>query len=109
MEIIELDKTASKGWSYDRLDEWQDPVYKLIHARLKKYKFVNGGAAMGIKQPVDAEFWWGIYAVMSHVCYSVNMETEVVRHHASAWERSQALIKDIEDIIEFKSTETILA
>ena len=104
-ELQELDKTACKETHYHKLDEWMDPVYKLVRARLESFGFVNASK----EQPVDAAFWWNVYAVVSHVCYSVHMKTSVARHHASAWERSQALIADIQDIIEFKSSVTILA
>jgi len=107
-ELLELDKTASKQTHYEKLDDWLVPVYKLVRQRLKNFGFINGGAAHGIKQPTDADFWFLVYGVVNNVCYSPNLETQVSHHHSSAWERSQALIKDIQDIIEFKSSVTIM-
>ena len=68
------------------------------------FGFINASP----KQHVDAAFWWLIYGLMSNVHFSLNLKTEVAYHHASAWERSQALMKDVEDIIEHKSKHTIL-
>ena len=106
--LIGLRETACKETHYTRLDEWNVKAYGFIHKMLDKYGFINGGAAMSLEQPRDAEFWWGIYSVVSGVCYSRNLKTSVANHHASAWERNEALIADIEQLIEFKTKETIL-
>lgn len=108
LELLEsLRETACKETHYARLNEWSDKAYRFIHDMLKKYEFINGGAAMGLQQPRDAEFWWVMYALTTDVCYSRHLKTDVSNHHASAWERNEALIADIRDIIEFKSEETI--
>ena len=98
-----LDKIASKGTHYDRLSEWSDAVYAYVHNKLEKYGFIQASK----DQPVDANFWWLIYQVVGNVCYSVHMKSQTAVHHSSAWERNQALIADIEDILEFKSKDTI--
>jgi len=109
LELLEsLRDTASKQTHYDKLDEWSDVVYGFVHDKLNEYGFINGGTAMGKKQPRDAEFWWKIYAVVSGVIYSPNLISRTAHHHSSAWERNEALIADITDIIELKSEETII-
>jgi hypothetical protein len=108
LELLEsLRETACKETHYEKLDEWNGKAYGFVHDMLKKHRFINGGAAMGLEQPRDANFWWMIYSVVSNVCYSRHLKTEVANHHASAWERNEALIADIRDIIEFKTEETI--
>ena len=102
-DLYELDKTASKGTHYDRLDVWLEAVNRGVRNNLEKYGFVNASK----EQNDDAAFWWLIYQVVGGVCHSVHMKTSVANHHASAWERNQALIKDVEDIITFKNEETI--
>lgn len=108
LEFLEsLRETASKGTHYDRLDEWNDKAHGFIHDMLDKYGFINGGAAIGLTQPIDANFWWMIYRVINSICYSNHLKTQVASHHSSAWERNEALIGDIHDIIEFKPKGTI--
>ncbi len=107
-ELIELDETASKETHYHELDKWMDPVYGLIRKQLEKYGFIEAAPSKGKTQPMDAEFWWAIYAVLSSVCYSMHLKSQTAYHHSSAWERNQALMGDIQDIIELKSNETIV-
>jgi hypothetical protein len=102
-----LSKTASKQTHYHKLDEWSDAVYGFVHKMLDKYGFINGGAARGLEQLRDAEFWWKIYAIVGSVCYSPHLKTQVAWHHSSAWERNEALIADIEQLIENKPPTTI--
>ena len=106
VRLQELDAKASKKTHYEKLDEWLDTVYDFLHKQLNKYGFINGGAAMGKEQPTDAAFWWAVYNVMSSVIYSIHLKSVTEYHHSSAWERSQALMADIQDIIEFKPSKT---
>ena len=98
-----LDKIASKGTHYDRLSEWSDAVYAYVHNKLEKYDFIQASK----EQNQDATFWFLIYQVVGNVCYSKHMKSQTAVHHSSAWERNRALIADIEDILEFKSKDTI--
>ncbi len=98
-----LDVTASKRTHYHQLNEWSDAVYKYVRNKLDKYEFVNASQ----NQNNDAAFWFLIYQVISSVIYSVHLKSEAAHHHASAWERNQALMADIEDIITYKESKTI--
>lgn len=98
--VSEQSKTASKYTHYDKLAEWSGTVFGYVDKMLKKYKFVNGGAAMGIPQNPEANFWWLIYSVVSNVIYSPHLKSEVVSHHSSAYERNEALIMELSDIVE---------
>ncbi len=63
---------------------------------LNKYGFVNGGP----NQNPEARFWWStVYNTMSHITYSKYLETKTARHHASAFERNEALVKELKDIM----------
>jgi len=95
-----LEPTASKNTHYDRLDEWSDKVYEYVHDMLKKHGFVNGNMEANAKIP-DAGFWWKIYGVVSDVCYSSNLNKTalVATHHTSAYDRNEALRKDVDVII----------
>jgi hypothetical protein len=70
-----------------------------VRNKLNKYGFINASP----EQNDDAAFWWLIYGLVNGACDSVYMKTTGSRHHASAWERNQALMADIEDIISFKN------
>ena len=91
--------TASKITHYDRRSFWSDHVFGFVRNCLTKYGFVNAGAAMGIKQNPNADFWWKIYGLISNVCYSANLRSKVANHHSSAWERNEALITDVKILI----------
>ena len=91
--------TASKHTHYYDLDKWSDLIFSYVNKMLNKYKFVNGGRAMGIEQNPEANFWWMIYSVVSNVIYSPHLKTTVVSHHSSAFERNEALKLEITDII----------
>ena len=93
-EISELSKLASKNTHYDKIDEWYFSVYGLVRKRLKKFKFINGGKI----QNNDAKFWLEIYGIIGSITWSKYLKTDVERHHASAYSRNVALIKEIEDI-----------
>ena len=109
MELLRgLSETASKQTHYHKLDEWSDAVYGFVHEKLDKHGFINGGAAMGKEQPRDAEFWWKVYAIVGSIIYSPNLESKTEYHHSSAWERNEALMADISDLIENKPKETIV-
>ena len=109
MELLRsLSETASKETHYHKLDEWSDAVYGFVHKKLDEHGFINGGAAMGKEQPRDAEFWWKVYAIVGSVIYSPNLNSVTEYHHSSAWERNEALLADVSDLIEFKPKETIV-
>lgn len=99
-DLLRLNENASKNTHYDRLSEWSDAVYAFVHNKLGKYGFVQASN----EQNQDARFWFLIYQVIGGVCYSKHMKTQVAAHHSSAWERNQALLGDIEDILKHKTT-----
>ncbi len=94
-----LSSTASKKTHYDKLNEWSDKAYGFIHDMLKKYGFKNGQPEVN-KLNNDASFWWAIYGVLSSICYSPYLETEVAIHHSSAWERNKAMIAEMKSLID---------
>lgn len=93
-----LSLTASKQTHYDKLEEWETKVYEYIREKLSKYGFVNGEPEKNRENP-EAIFWFNVYSLMSNITYSKNLETEVEARKSSAYERNQALIKDIEILI----------
>ena len=98
--LEKLSKTASTNTHYDKLDEWSEQVYKYVHTMLEKNGFVNGDVEAN-KGNVDANFWFSIYGVVSSVIYSPHFKTKVAPHHSSAWERNEALKKEINDVQTF--------
>lgn len=94
-----LRESASKGTHYHKLDEWSKPVYQQIHQFLHKHGFINGGAARNLSQPPLADMWWSVYSMMSSIIHSPYLKTEVADHHASAYERNEALIEEITALI----------
>lgn len=96
--LDELSETTSKETHYHNLDKWSDQAYGHVHDMLKKYGFKNGDVEANKKNP-DASFWWSIYGIVSFCIYSPNLETQVANHHSSAWERNEALRKDIQDLL----------
>ena len=90
--LVSFIQTASKRYGYDRLEEWEKPVYGYLHSMLDKYGFENGEDNGENK---DGLFWWEIYQKTSNITHSRYLETEVARHHASAWERNAALRKEM--------------
>ena len=106
-KLQELDKTASKGTHYHNLNDWTRPNYDFLHNQLEKYGFIEAAPLKGLTQPMDAKFWCTVYDVMGSVIYSVHLKSKAAYHHSSAWERNQALMADIQDIIKFKPKETI--
>ena len=96
--LDELSETASKKTHYENLDEWSDKVHEYVYDMLKKYGFKSGDVEANSKNP-EASFWWSIYGIVGACIHSPNLKTEVANHHASAWERNEALRKDIQDLI----------
>lgn len=94
-----LRSTASKKTHYQQLDEWTDIVYGRIRDYLNQHGFINAGAALGLNQPPLADMWWAIYSVKSSIIYSHFLQTEVSDHHSSAYERNEALIKEVDEIL----------
>ena len=96
-ELLErLSHAACKYYFYEGLEVWSGHVYEYVRKMLDKYKFVSGGQF----QNADAEFWFGIYKVVSDVCYSPNLKTKTSIHQSSAWERNEALKADIKILID---------
>lgn len=90
--------TASKETHYKKLEHWTGPVYNYAHNMLKKYGFVNGDPEANNKNP-DARFWWSVYNIVSNVIYSPHLKSEVANHHSSAYDRNEALILEIQDVL----------
>lgn len=100
-EIVDsLASSASKETHYHNLNQWSDQVYEFIHKMLDKYGFINGNVAANEKN-VDASFWWKIYSVVGSLIYSPNLKPLVLvaNHHSSAYDRNEALRKDLAIII----------
>jgi hypothetical protein len=95
--VNNLSSTTSKKYFYDGLNEWNHNVYNYVHDMLKKYGFVNGDIETNRKNPC-AMFWWEIYQVVGNIIYSPFLKTESVPHHSSAFERNEALIKELYNI-----------
>lgn len=93
-----LSNTASKKTHYHELNVWSNSAFNYVHNRLKKYGFVNGDPEANAKNP-DATFWWKIYSIVSNVIYSPHLKSEVAYHHSSAFERNEALILEIKDVL----------
>ena len=93
---------ASKETHYEKLNDWSDPIFQYVHSMLKKYGFKNGDPEANSKN-VNASFWWKIYSVVSNVIYSTNLKPEILvaLHHSSAYDRNEALKKDIDIIIRY--------
>lgn len=90
-----LSTTASKQTHYHKLNDWSDVAYGYVHDMLKKYDFKNGGP----DQNDNARFWWTVYGMVSSIHYSTFLTTNVALHHSSAFERNEALTKEIEYLI----------
>lgn len=93
---LEESKTwASKTTHYFLLDEWWNQFNDLRHKNIDKFGFING------KGPTTPEgtFWWLIYQY--EPCDSPNLKTKVQRHHASAFERAECALVDLEQIYNF--------
>lgn len=96
---IGMRDTASKKTHYQDLNQWSDVVFGYVHKMLKKTGFKNGRPEENAKNP-SATLWWAIYGVVGNITYSPYLKTEVARHHSSAWERNEALIKELQDLTE---------
>jgi hypothetical protein len=86
---------ASKNTHYQNLDIWWDSYNKQISKNLDKYGFINGKGAKSI----SGKFWWEIYG--SDPVHSKNLKTSVSSHHASAFERNQAALADMNELYNF--------
>lgn len=96
--LEKLRETASKKTHYGDLNLWSDAAFGYVHDMLKKHKFVSGDPEANALLP-DATFWWKVYSIVSNVIYSPHLKSEVAYHHSSAYERNEALIKEIEDVL----------
>jgi hypothetical protein len=91
-----LRETSSKRTHYDRLNEWSDEVYGYIREKLAKFGHVSG-SLVNVASP-NLSLWFEIYGLMSSVSYSPYLETQVARHHSSAYERNEALIMELKEL-----------
>ncbi len=91
-----LRKTASTQTHYDRLNEWSDEVYDYIRKKLTEFGHVSG-SLVNVASP-NLCLWFGIHGLVSSVSYSPYLETRVARHHASAYERNDALIAELSEL-----------
>lgn len=98
----EATDTASKGHFYTGLDDWSKPIYQFIRERMERFGFVNGERT----QKPDAAYWVCMFQLFSSITFSSrHLKTEVVRHHASAWERNEAFKAELTDwIVRIHST-----
>lgn len=98
--LVYLRETASKHTHYHKLDEWSNVVYKFIHDKLDENGFKNGDPEANDKNP-GARFWWHIYGIMGGIHYSRHLNTQVANHHSSAFERNEAFIAEVDDVLSF--------
>lgn len=97
-ELLQYAKEyASKQTHYHKLNDWSDIVHGYVHEMLHKYGFVNGNPKAN-ETNTAAQFWWTIYKKISNLIYSKYLVTIGAHHHASAYERNEALIKELEPI-----------
>lgn len=97
-----LRETASKKTHYHNLNEWNDKVYDFVHNKLSENGFKNGDPEANDKNP-GARFWWHVYGIVGGIHYSKHLKTDVANHHSSAYERNEALIAEIEDVLSYVS------
>jgi hypothetical protein len=93
-----LSHKASKKTHYHELDYWRNATFGFVREKLTKYGFINGDPEANAKNS-DATFWWKVYSILSNVIYSPHLKSEVTYHHSSAYERNEALILEIEDVL----------
>ena len=89
---------ASEKTHYHELNVWSNKAFEFVHAMLKKYGFVSGDPEANALNP-DASFWWKVYSIVSNVIYSPHLKTQVAYHHSSAYERNEALMLEINDVL----------
>lgn len=93
-----LRNTASKKTHYDNITDYLNPVYEYVHNELANFGFVTGEPEINKKNP-DASLWWAIFGIVNSITFSPHLKTNVASHHASAYERNEALILELEVII----------
>lgn len=86
----------SKQTHYHQLDEWRNPITDFLHKVLNETGFVNGQGCSN----EECSFWWSVYTSPDLIVFSNYLKTQVNNHHASAFERNEALIQFFEDIYE---------
>lgn len=89
---------ASEKTHYHELNIWTSKANEFVSAMLKKYGFVNGDPEANAKNP-DATFWWKVHSIVNNVIYSPHLKSEVAYHHSSAYERNEALLLEIKDVL----------
>ena len=95
IELVEKQRNStSRNTHYDKLSDWNNPTYDFIRKMLNYYGFIQGEVEKN-KLNQDASFWWSLYQVVSNITYSPLLETEVSRQHSSAYERNEALYKEL--------------
>lgn len=93
-----LRETASKNYGYDRLNEWSKPISDLISTILYRHGFKNGEKEYNDTLP-DVVYIWKVYETWTLIIYSPNLKTKVANHHASAYERNEAFIIELENLL----------
>ena len=89
---------ASKQTHYHKLDEWSKPIYGFLQTMLSKHNFISGNVEHNDK--CSACLWWTIYCIVGAITnseYIINEECSL--HHGSAWNRNQALQREINALI----------
>lgn len=94
----DLKKVASKETHYHNLDIWMKPVYEFVNNELSRVGFRNVEIEYNDSYP-DIRFWWSIYRLLSSITYSPNLKSITEIHHSSAYERNDALNKDLKYIL----------
>jgi hypothetical protein len=79
---------ASKETHYYRLNYWENAVLKFIMAKLQDQNSQN------------YSFWLNLYKTANTIHLSPHLKTYVKRHHASAYDRNQAFLLEINSIVD---------
>jgi hypothetical protein len=88
--------SASPITHYHKLNIWLDEYWGKTYKNLHKYGFVNGVGCSC--ENYDCKLWWEISGF--DPIHSPHLKTNVARHHASALERANAVLIEIEQLCE---------
>ncbi|CAH7429672.1 conserved hypothetical protein [Vibrio chagasii] len=80
--------------NYDKLEEWEKPIYDFISSKLKDSGFINADKEHNNKSPLIM-LWWNIHGYLPFIVKSSFMEPHDPIHHASAYSRNNAVIKEL--------------
>lgn len=78
---------ASKETHYYGLNYWENAVLKFITTKLQDQSSLN------------YLFWLNLYKTANTIHLSPHLKTNVKRHHSSAYERNQALLVELNSIL----------